>query len=345
MGGFSSASITDRTRNDAPRLWTGPVPTLAGVFKARSVIRPYLNPSPMIRSDSISSLLGCNVILKCESLMPTGAFKIRGGINYMSRLTPEQLRRGVVAASTGNHGQSIAYAARLFGAKASIFVPEQANPLKVAAMNKLGAEVIATGFDFDESMVAAQIHAGETGAIFIHSMNEPYLVDGVGTYTLELMEFEPNIDVIFAPVGGGSGLCGALITAKGINPAIKVYGVQSAGAPAVHDSWVARKLLKTERADTFAEGIATREAFALPADIIWKYVDGIDLVSDPEIKRAMLTYLERTRLLVEGAGASPLAAAFARREELAGKTVALIISGGNVTLDVLASAMNEEKPL
>jgi threonine dehydratase len=212
-------------------------------------------------------------------------------------------------------------------------------------MNKLGAEVIATGADFDESMDAAQVHAEETGAIFIHSMNEPHLVAGVGTYTLELMEFEPNIDVIFAPVGGGSGLCGALVTAKGINPDIKVFGVQSIGAPAVHDSWVARKLLKTERADTFAEGIATREAFALPADIIWKFVDGIALVSDPEIKRAMLTYLERTRLLVEGAGASPLAAAYARREELAGKTVALIISGGNVTLDVLASAINEEKPL
>jgi threonine dehydratase len=299
----------------------------------------------MIRSEAISELLGCNVILKCESLLPTGAFKIRGGINYMSRLSPEQLRRGVVAASTGNHGQSIAYAARLFGSKASIFVPEQANPLKVAAMNKLGAEVIATGADFDESMDAAQVHAQETGAIFIHSMNEPHLVAGVGTYTLELMEFEPNIDVIFAPVGGGSGLCGALITAKGINPEVKVYGVQSVGAPAVHDSWIARKLLKTERADTFAEGIATREAFALPADIIWKLVDGIALVSDPEIKRAMLTYLERTRLLVEGAGASPLAAAYARREELAGKTVALIISGGNVTLDVLASAINEEKPL
>ena len=345
MGGTSSAPVVDKAVVEPARLWGGPIPTLADVFKARSVIQPYLNPSPMIRSESLSELLGCNVILKCESLMPTGAFKIRGGVNYMSRLTREQLDRGVVAASTGNHGQSIGYAARLFGAKASIFVPLHANPLKVAAMKKLGAEVIAVGKDFDESMAAAQIYAAETDSLFIHSMNEPHLIAGVGTYTLELMEFEPTIDTIFAPVGGGSGLCGALITAKGINPAIKVYGVQSVGAPAVHDSWKARKLLKTDRADTFAEGIATREAFALPADVIWSLVDDIALVTDPEIKRAILTYLERTRLLVEGAGASPLAAAYNRREELKGKTVGLIVSGGNLTLDVLASAMNEEKPL
>lgn len=345
MGGIAGAPVAAESEQQETPLWAGPVPTLADVFRARQVIRPYLDPSPMIRSEAMSELLGCDVVLKCESLLPTGAFKVRGGINYMSQLTLEERQRGVIAASTGNHGQSVAHAARLFGVNASIFVPQQANPLKVAAMNRLGAQVIASGDDFDECMDAAQVHAETTGALFIHSMNEPHLVAGVGTYALELMEFEPNLDVIFTPVGGGSGLCGSLITAKGINPKIKVYGVQASGAPAVHDSWKARKLMKLERADTFAEGIATRQAFELPADVIWKMVDDIVLVSDREMKRAILTYLERARLLVEGAGAAPLAAAYARREELRGKHVALIVSGGNLTLDVLASAMNEEKPL
>lgn len=345
MAERAGTSVATMAGTEQGPLWAGPVPTLADVFRARRIIRPYLDPSPTIRSESMSDLLGCNVILKCESLLPTGAFKVRGGINYMSRLSTEELQRVVVAASTGNHGQSIAYAARLFGASASIFVPSKANPLKVKAMKKLGAEVIASGNDFDECFAAAQVHVKTSGALFIHSMNEPHLVAGVGTYALELMEFEPDLDVIFTPVGGGSGLCGSLITAKGINPAITVYGVQASGAPAVHDSWKARRLIKTDRADTFAEGIATREAFELPADVIWSMVDDIMLVSDMEMKRAILTYLERARLLVEGAGAAPLAAAYARREELRGKNVALIVSGGNLTLDVLASAMNEEKAL
>jgi threonine dehydratase len=321
------------------------VPTLADVFDARTVIRPYLAPTPAIRSEPLSDLLGCNVIVKCESLLPTGAFKIRGGINLMSRLPADQLQRGVVAASTGNHGQSISYAARLFGARAAIFVPEHANPLKVASMNRMGAEIFAVGQDFDDCLEQAEAYAAKHDMYFIHSANEPDLIAGVGTYTLELMEFEPRLDAIFTPVGGGSGLCGATIVGKGINPNIRIYGVQSSGAPAVHDSWKARKMVSTDRADTFAEGIATRNPYALPADILWDVVDDIVLVSDQEIKRAMLTYLERTRLLAEGAGASPLAAAYARRDEIQGQTIGLILSGGNLTLDVLQSVLNEERPL
>lgn len=341
----SPQSETSSSRAGAPRLWEGRIPTLADVFDARAVIRPYLAPSPTIRSESLSDLLGCNVIVKVESLLPTGAFKVRGGINLISRLTSEQLARGVVAASTGNHGQSIAYAARLFGARASIFVPEQANPLKLAAMQRLGAEIIAVGKDFDECLASAGLFAAERNAVFIHSANEPDLIAGVGTYTLELMEFEPRLNAIFTPIGGGSGLCGATIVGKSINPNIKIYGVQALGAAAAHDSWKARKLLSTEEAYTFAEGIATRNAYELPADILWGHVEDIVLVSDKDIKRAILTYLQRTRLQAEGAGASPLAAAYVRRDELKGQNVALILSGGNLTLDVLASALNEEQPL
>jgi threonine dehydratase len=212
-------------------------------------------------------------------------------------------------------------------------------------MNRMGADIFAVGQDFDDCLEQAEAYAAKHDMYFIHSANEPDLIAGVGTYTLELMEFEPRLDAIFTPVGGGSGLCGATIVGKGINPNIRIYGVQSSGAPAVHDSWKARKMVSTDRADTFAEGIATRNPYALPADILWDVVDDIVLVSDQEIKRAMLTYLERTRLLAEGAGASPLAAAYARRDEIQGQTIGLILSGGNLTLDVLQSALNEERPL
>jgi threonine dehydratase len=333
--------------NAAPErtdLWTGPLPTLTDVYRARAVIRHHLKPTPAIEFPALSERMGCRVIVKCENLQPIGAFKVRGGIFLLDRLTPEQRDAGVVAASTGNHGQSIAYAARLYGAKATIFVPEVANPLKVAAMRRLGAEVIATGPDFDTAHDVAREHAAETGAFFIHSANVPELIAGVGTYTLELLEEFPDIEAMFVPVGGGSGLCGAVVTGKGINPDLKVYGVQSLGAPAVYESWRDRTLKKLDQCETFAEGIATREAFGLPAALLWDRVDDIQLVSDADLRRSILTLLETTRMLAEGAGAASLAGLAQRRDEMAGKTVGIVLSGGNLTLEALEQALAEEKP-
>jgi threonine dehydratase len=325
-------------------LWSGALPTLTDVYRARAVIRRYLKPTPAIESAALSERMGCRVIVKCENLQPIGAFKVRGGIYLLDQLTPEQRQTGVVAASTGNHGQSIAYAARLFGARATIFVPEVANPLKVAAMQRLGAEVIATGSDFDTAHDAAGDHAADTGAFFIHSANVPELIAGVGTYTLELLEEFPEIEAMFVPVGGGSGLCGACVAGKGINPDLKVFGVQSTGAPAVYESWRDRMLKKLDLNDTFAEGIATREAFALPAALLWDTVDDILLVPDSDLRRSILTLLETTRMLAEGAGAASLAGLVHRREEMAGKTVGIVLSGGNLTLDTLEQALTEENP-
>ncbi|HLU35631.1 MAG TPA: threonine/serine dehydratase [Thermomicrobiales bacterium] len=324
--------------------WTGPLPTLADVYRARAVVRNYLQPTPAIESASLSERMGCRVIVKCENLQPIGAFKVRGGVYLLSQMTDEQRAAGVVGASTGNHGQSIAYAARLFGVQATIFVPEGANPLKVEAMKRLGAEVIATGPDFDTAHDACKVYAAQHGKTFIHSADVPELIAGVGTYTLELLEEHPEIDAMFVPVGGGSGLCGALVAGKGINPDMTVYGVQSAGAPAVHDSWRDRELKKLDRCDTFAEGVATREAFALPAAVMWDRVDDILLVSDSDLKRSILTLLETTRMLAEGAGAAALAGLAQRREEMAGKTVGIVLSGGNLTLDTLQQIMTDESP-
>ncbi len=334
---------TTRIPTDSAAPWDGPLPTLEDVFRARAVIRQHLAPTPLLHAEALSERLGFDLRIKCENVQPTGAFKVRGGLYYMSRLDDESRARGVVAASTGNHGQSIAYAAREFGSRATVFVPEGANPLKVASMQRLGAEVIAFGRDFDDCLDESKRHAERTGAVFIHSANEPDLIAGVATHTLEIMEQAPDTDAVFVAIGGGSGLCGAVIAGKGIKPNLEVTGVQAELAPVVRDSWRARTLLQYETAPTFAEGVATRQAFSLPAAILWDRVDDIMVVSDSDLKRSMLTLLEATRLVAEGAGAAGLAGAYRKRDSLQGKKVVVIVSGGNVTLDGLALAMREER--
>jgi threonine dehydratase len=329
---------------DRADLWTGALPTLADVFRARAVIRNYLKPTPAIESAALSERMGCRVIVKCENLQPIGAFKVRGGIYLLSQLTDEQRAAGVVGASTGNHGQSIAYAAKLFGTHATIYVPEGANPIKVASMERLGATVVAHGPDFDTAHDACREHARETGKYFIHSADVPELIAGVGTYTLELLEEYPEIEAMFVPIGGGSGLSGACVAGKSINPDLQVFGVQAEGAPAVYESWRDRELKKLDQCDTFAEGVATREAFGLPAALLWDVVDDMLLVSDADLRRSILTLLETTRMLAEGAGAAALAGLAQRREEMAGKTVAIVLSGGNLTLEGLRQALDEERP-
>jgi threonine dehydratase len=262
----------------------------------------------------------------------------------LSQMSPEDRARGLYTASTGNHGQSIAYAAREFGANATIFAPEGANPVKVAAMKLLGAEVVFYGPDFDSARLESQRRAERDGALYVHSANVPELIAGVATCSLEMLEDVPDLDVLIIPAGGGSGLSGGCIVAKSINPAIEVIGVQATGAPVIVESWRQRKLLSFERMDTFAEGLATREAFALPAQIIWERVDDFCLVTDTELRRAMVTLLDTTRLVAEGAGAASLAAAYQMRERFAGKKVGIVISGGNITFDALKNLVNEEQP-
>jgi len=330
--------LPDQTR------WSGRVPTLADVFAARKRIRPYLPPTPFIESESLSETMGFRLFIKCENLNPTAAFKVRGGINLISQLSEEQRARGVVGASTGNHGQSVAYAARLFGTRATIFVPEVHNPLKAAAMRRLGAEIVATGEDFDAALAASIAYAEETGAYFIHSANEPELIAGVGTYTLEMMEQQPDLDAIFVPIGAGSGACGACVAGKGINPDLTVIGVQAVGSPSVYTAWKERRLTIIPTAETFAEGVATRASYALPMHILWTMIDDITLVSDAAMHRAIVSVAEATHLVAEGAGAAAIAAAWQRRGEFAGKTVAVVLSGGNLTNDVLLHALTEEQP-
>jgi threonine dehydratase len=309
-------------------------PTFADVLDARTRIAPHLLRTPLREYPPLGRLIDATVFVKHENHLPTGAFKVRGGINLVSQLSQGERERGVVASSTGNHGQSIAFGARLYGVKATICVPENANPVKVAAMRDLGAEVVPNGVDFDEARELAEQLSIEHGFRYIHAGTEPLLIAGVATATLELLEDAPRIDTIIVPVGGGSGAAGASIVAKTLNPSIRVIGVQSDAAPAAFRSWRERALLEDEMR-TFAEGLATRVAFELPQRIMWELLDDFVLVSDDEIRAAQRAMIESTRNLVEAAGASPLAAALRLRDELAGRRVALIASGGNASPDQL----------
>ena len=315
------------------------VPGFKDVLLAQRQIRPYLPRTPLHSYPAINTLVGTEVYIKHENYQPVGAFKVRGGIHLISQLSPEERARGVITASTGNHGQSVAFAARLFGVKARIVVPERANPGKVAAMQGMGAEVIFQGATFDEARLHCEALAQEHGYRYIHSGNEPLLIAGVATEMLEMLEDQPSLQVIMVPIGGGSGAAGVCIVARAVNPAIRVIGVQSEASPAAYESWRQRKLVEAPNR-TFAEGLATGTAFALPQAILWEALDDFVLLRDEEILQAMVWMVERAHTLAEGAGAAPLAAAYRLRNELKGKKVGLVCSGGNTSLEHLRQALN-----
>jgi threonine dehydratase len=320
---------------------TAPV-TLKDVCDAHKVVSKYLPETPFIQSLGLSKRLGCEAFVKCENILPTGAFKVRGGINLMANLTEQEKRRGVIAASTGNHAQSIAYAAQLFGVKAVIGMPIGANPDKAEATRSFGATVEFHGRDYDEARQWVEHEAKRKGYRYIHSANEPLLIAGVGTLYLEIMQELPDVDVIIVAIGGGSGAAAACIVAKTLKPSVKVIGVQAERAPAVYLSWKNGKLTETETADTFAEGLATRVAFKMTFDILCRLIDDMVLISEDEIRQAILTLLETTHQLAEGAGAASTAAAFKLQGQLRGKKVILPLTGGNLTLKNLQTILQAE---
>jgi threonine dehydratase len=245
----------------------------------------------------------------------------------------------VITASTGNHGQSIAYAARLFGVQAVIGMPEGSNPGKVAAIRNLGAEVLFHGHDFDDARQRVEGLAQEEGYRYVSSGDEPDLIAGVGTHTLEILQQLPDAEVIIVPVGGGSGASGACIAAKAIDPAIQVIGVQAEKAPSAYLTWRARERVEAKM-ETFAEGLATRTPFMLPQSILWEFLDDFVLVSEEEMLECILHFLERTHNLAEGAAAASLAGALKIKDRLAGKKVVLIMTGGNLSLANLRRALD-----
>lgn len=314
-------------------------PTFADVVAAREVLAEHLLPTPAWHYPVLDAAVGAQEVwVKHENAQPVGAFKVRGGITLLASFDAAQLARGVVAASTGNHAQSIAYAAARFGAPCTIVMPEKANPAKASAVRALGAELVLEGEVFDDCCEVAEGIAEQTGARFVNSGDEPALIAGVATATVELLEQAPALDAIFVPVGSGTGAAGACLAAAELAPECRVIGVQSAQAPSAFDSWRAGELLDRPNR-TAIEGLSTGHAFALPQTIMRELLHDFLLLDDAEIRVAQRLLLSSAHTLAEGAGAAALAGLWQKREEYAGRRVGVICSGGNASETELAAVL------
>ena len=313
-------------------------PTLRDIYKARKTIAPHLARTPLQFSPGLSEVLEANVYLKHDEHLPLGAFKARGGINLLAHMSVEERSRGVITASTGNHGQSIASACRQFGARALITLPEDANPLKVAMMRSLGAELVFHGSNFDEARDHCERLAAEEGYRYIHPANESLLISGVGTQALEVIEDLPEVDVMIVPLGGGSTAAGTCIAAKGIDMGIQVIAVQAEAAQGAYLYWKQGRTTEAPM-ETFAEGLATKTGYDLPQGILRRLLDDFVLVSDDDIRRAMGMLVEKAHTLAEGAGAAALAGALKCKDRLHGKNVSVTVSGANTTIPQLRQAL------
>lgn len=318
------------TAAPAPAPTATGAPTFTDVLEARRLIAAHLTPTPAWTYPVLNEAVGATVWIKHENTQPVGAFKVRGGLTLLASLSPQQRASGVVAASTGNHAQSVAYAAREFGAPCTIVMPENANPVKAASVRALGAKLVLRGARFDECReIAAQIGA-ETGAYYVDSGEEPKLIAGVATAALELFEVAPRLDALFVPVGAGTGAAGACISARTVAPQCHVIGVQSAQAPAAYESW--RTGAPTDLPNNTAiEGLSTGHAFTLPQAIMRELLHDFLLLDDGAIRSAQRLLLVTAHTMAEGAGAAALAGLLARRDEYAGRNVGVICSGGNVS--------------
>lgn len=309
-------------------------PLFKDVLKARNVIRDFLPRTPLYSYPQVNQLLDARVFVKHENHLPTGAFKTRGGINLVYNMNRKQRERGMVTASTGNHALSIVYASNLFNVPVTVVMPEKSNPSKVKAIKSMGAKIVFFGRIFDESRDYAEKLAGEKRARFIHPANEPDLIAGVGTYALEVFEEVPNLDVMIVPVGGGSGASGCCIVAQAVSPGCKIIGVQAAMAPAGYQSWKSGEIVK-DKMETAAEGLSTETGYELTQEILRDYLADFILVSEEEMVQAILLIMELIRNMAEEAGACPLAAALKIKDKLKGKNVALVLTGGNISMDRL----------
>lgn len=316
-------------------------PTTADIYSARPIVSRYLPRTPLVRCEWLSAELDADVYLKREDTLPTGAFKVRGGVTLVSELNEEFRDVGLIAASTGNHGQSVAYAGREFDVPVVICVPEDANPGKVRAMERLGAQIEHHGNTFDDAREHAEKLATTDGYRYVHSANEPKLVAGVGTAGLEVVEDLPDIDLFFSPVGGGSSAAGYCLTVGALTDS-EVIGVQSAAAPAMHRAWAEDTLDAHERMETSAEGLATSVPFAVTTELLRKRLDDFMLVEDSALWDGVRRMLEEDHVMMEGACATGVAAALEYGDEIAGKTVAFPVSGRNLSLDKLRSVLEAD---
>jgi threonine dehydratase len=313
--------------------------SLRDVYAARQRVYRTLRPTPLLKHPLLDEATGLDIFVKHENHNPTNAFKVRGGLNLIGSLDADE-RRGVITASTGNHGQSIAMSCQREGVPCTVVVPEGNNPDKNAAMRAYGAVVVEVGRDFDDAREYVERIVSERRLRYVHSANEPLLIAGVATYALELFEELPDVEVILVPIGGGSGACGCALVRTWTGSRARVIGVQAARADAFTRSWRSGDRVTAEVANTFAEGIATRTTFDLTFDILRQHLDDIVTLEEEELMAGMRLALAKTHNLAEGAGAASLAAAVKLRDQLAGRKVACVMSGGNVAEETLKRVLD-----
>jgi threonine dehydratase len=310
--------------------------TAEEIKAARVRLGTTIYATPSAHSETLSDITGCRVFVKLENLQMTGSFKERGAANLLLQLSPEERRRGVVAASAGNHGLAVAFHARKLGAGAVIVMPEWAPLAKVSAARRHGAEVVLHGENYDEAYARAREIEAERGLVFVHPFDDPRVIAGQGTIGLELLEQVPGLEAVVVPVGGGGLIGGIALAVKAARPDIRMVGVQAEAAPAMKEALRQRHRVTVPSGVTIADGIAVRRVGEHTFDLARRWVDEVVCVGEEEIANAILLLLEIEKTVVEGAGATPLAALVNRRVALQGKTVALVLSGGNIDVNIIS---------
>jgi threonine dehydratase len=305
-------------------------PAMTDVLKARRTLAAFLPTTPMWSYPALNAATGSTVWVKHENVQPTGAFKVRGGINLLAGMTDADRERGIIGYSTGNHAQSLAYAALRFDTRCTIVMPSNPNPTKALAVRALGAELVEHGKDFDEARLHAEQLAVHHGLRLVSAANEPPIIAGVATAYLEILEQAPDLDVIIVPVGGGSGAAGACVVASALAPRCEVIAVQSAASPAAHDSWRGGQPVQRPN-KTVVDGLAIGWGFALTQQILREHLTDFLLVGDDAIAEAQWVLMRTAHTLAEGAGAAALAAVLAHPQRFSGRKVAVMCSGGNAS--------------
>jgi threonine dehydratase len=315
------------------------------IVAARARIAPHLEQTPVRHYAPLDAEVGngIRVLVKHENHLPTNAFKARNTVSFLTALEPAQRTRGVVAATRGNHGQGLAWAGARLGIPVVICVPHGNNPEKNAAMRGFGAELVEAGRDYDESLEVAKRLVIERGLVLAHSTNDARVIAGAGTLAAELCEQAAALDAIVLAIGGGSQAVGALVAVRALRPNVAVYGVQAAEASVIHDSWHAgERLAVRDRADTFADGLATRSTYEMTWGPLREGLAGFVTATEAQLAEAIRVLVRTTHNLAEGAGAAGLAGLFALRDRLAGKTVAIVLSGSNIDAETLRRVITRE---
>jgi threonine dehydratase len=313
--------------------------TPSSVERAARELAAYLPPTPLQYSRAFTHKAGCHVHIKIESIQPIRAFKVRGALTKIMRLHPEKGSAGVITASAGNHGQGVAYAAAVFKIPATVYVPETANQLKVEAIRRLGATVVPAGRNYNDAYLEAMRHQDQGGATFVHAFNDPDVIAGQGSIAVELLNDLEHFDTVLVPIGGGGLIGGIAMYLKEKRPGVRVVGVEPAGADGMRRSLAAGRVVTLDRVNTIADGLAASAPGQLTLELAQRYVDEVVLVQDDEMLRAIRLLFEWEHLLAEPAGAAALAALLYHYSPAPNERVVVVLSGANVTDEVMIRAL------